>query len=173
MGLCLPKPYARKLSQINVPDVEWCHASWYVLYPVARLPHLSRDSFHYSESERSNKCMQRGMPLWERLGRQVIPIRSRDCCYYHSVNWRRVAAEAIKIAQKVPLAAQPPPWLPADDSSEAEAAYERACQPQADLIELVDACDIPERECKAVEELLDPATAIWLHHPAGRSYLVY
>jgi hypothetical protein len=26
-------------------DAEWCHASWYVIYPVALLPHLERDSF--------------------------------------------------------------------------------------------------------------------------------
>ena len=61
-------------------DAGWCHANWYVIYPVALLPRLERDSFDYSEPERSNRCMRRGMPLWERLGRQVIGMRPRDCC---------------------------------------------------------------------------------------------
>ena len=63
-------------------------------------------SFNYAETQRSNRCMRRGMPPWERLGRQVIRMQRRDCCYYHGVDWRRVAAEAVRIAREVPLAAQ-------------------------------------------------------------------
>jgi len=150
-----------------MPDDDWCHASWYVIYPVARLPHLARDSFRYSEAARSNRCMRRGMPVWERLTRQIIPIRLRNCCYYHSVDWPKVAAEAIRLAQKVPLAAQQAAWLPEDDTSESQAAYERVWRPYNDLFELVNECDLPERECEAVTDLLDPAAAICLHHLAG------
>ena len=75
-------------------DAEWCPANWYVIFPVALLPRLERDSFDYAETELSNRCMRRPIPLWERLGHQVIRGRPRDCCYYHSLDWRRVAAEA-------------------------------------------------------------------------------
>jgi hypothetical protein len=145
-------------------DTEWCYASWYVIYPVALLPHLERDSFGYAEPERSNMCMRRGMPLGERLGRQVVRMRPRDCCYYHSVDWRRVAAEARRIAHEVPLAAQSPPWWPADDSDEAEQAYERAWQPHEHVRDLAAACGLAESEREALRELLDPATAIWPVH---------
>jgi hypothetical protein len=155
-----------------VTDSEWCPASWYVIYPVALLPPLERDSFHYSEAERSNKCMRRGMPLWERLKRQVVHGQPRDCCYYHSVDWHKVANEACRIAREVPLAAQLPPWRPGDDSDEAEEAYERAWKPHDDAQDRAAACDLPEREREAVDELLSPATAIWLVH-AGSSPLDY
>jgi hypothetical protein len=154
-------------------DAEWCHANWYVIYPVALLPHLERDSFDYAEPQRSNNCMRRGMPLWERLGRQVVRKRPLDCCYYHSVEWRTVAAEAVRIARAVPLAAQMPPWWADDDGDEAEQAYERAWQPHDDARDLAAACGLPEREREAVRELLAPATAIWLRHLAGSSSLDY
>jgi hypothetical protein len=154
-------------------DAEWCHANWYVIHPVALLPQLERDSFDYAEPQRSNNCMRRGMPLWERLGRQAIRMRPRDCCYYHGVDWRTVAAEAVRIARAVPLAAQMPPWWAEDDSDEAEQAYERAWQPHHQADDLAAACDLPERECEAVQELLAPATAIWLHHLAGSPSLDY
>jgi hypothetical protein len=150
-------------------DGEWCPASWYVIFPVALLPQLERGSFRYTEPERSNRCMQRGMPLRERLGRQLVPGRTRDCCYYHGVDWRRVAAHACRIASEVPLAAQPPPWFPADDSDEAVAAYERAHQPHEQAQGLAEACGLPEREREAVGELLSSATAIWLVHAGGSS----
>lgn len=154
-------------------DAEWCQANWYVIYPVALLPHLERDSFNYAETQRSNRCMRRGMPPWERLGRQVIRMQRRDCCYYHGVDWRRVAAEAVRIAREVPLAAQMPPWWAEDDSDEAEQAYERAWQPHDEVRDLAAACDLPERERKAVQELLAPATALWLHHQGSGSPLAY
>jgi hypothetical protein len=154
-------------------DAEWCHAMWYVIYPVALLPRLERDSFDYAESERSNRCMRRGMPLWERLGRQLVPLRPQDCCYYHGVDWRRVGGEAVRIAREFPLTAQMPPWWPEDDSDEAEQAYDRAWQPHDDIRGLAGACDLPEREREAVQELLSPATALWLHHPGRSSSLGY
>ena len=155
-------------------DAECCDANWYVIYPVALLPHLERDSFDYSEPERSNRCMRRGVPLWERLGRQVVRRRPRDCCYYHRVDWHRVAAEASRIAREVPLAAQSPPGLPENDSDEAEQAYEHAWQPHDDARDLAAACGLPEREREAVKELLSPATAIWLtHEEEGSSSLGY
>jgi hypothetical protein len=153
-------------------DAEWCPASWYVIYPVALLPHLERDLLDYGETGRSG-CMLRGTPLRERLGRQVVRMRPRDCCYYHSVDWRPVAAEASRIAREVPLAAQMPPWFPEDDSDEAEQTYERAWQSHDDARDLAAACTLPERERKAIRELLSPATAIWLHHRAGSSSLDY
>jgi len=33
-------------------DAGLCHANWYVIYPVALLPRLERDSLDYSEPER-------------------------------------------------------------------------------------------------------------------------
>jgi hypothetical protein len=157
----------------HMADAEWCQANWYVIYPVALLPRLERDSFDYAETDRSNnRCMRRGMPLWERLGREVVRRRPGDCCYYHSVDWRRVAAEARRIAREVPLAAQLPSGWPEDDSDEAEQAYEHAWQPHRDARHLAAACDLPEREREAVEELLGPETAIWLNH-SGSSSLDY
>ena len=135
-------------------DAEWCHANWYVIYPVALLPRLERDSFDYAETQRSNRCMQQGDALWERLGRQVVRMQPRDCCYYHCVDWRRVAAEAVKIAREVPLAAQMPPWWAEDDSDAAERAYERAWQPHDEARDLAAVCDLPEHEREAVQELL-------------------
>ena len=151
-------------------DAEWCHANWYVIYPVALLPHLERDSFDYAEPQRSNNCMRRGMPLWERLGRQVVRKRPLDCCYYHSVEWRTVAGEAVRIARAVPLAAQMPPWWADDDSDEAEQAYERAWQPHDDARDLAAACGLPERERKAVRELLSSSDSYLAASP-GRQFV--
>lgn len=132
----------------------WCEATWYVIYPVALLPRLEPGSLDRSESQRSPGCMRRGMPLRERLGRQVVRRRPRDCCYYHGVNWRRVASVAVRIAYEVPLATQ---WDPPDDCSEADRAHE-----------LAGACGLPEREREAVRDLLNPVTGIDLGH-IGRS----
>lgn len=76
------------------------------------------------------------------------------------------------IARKIPLAAQPPPCGLESDSDEADQAYERAWWPQGQVQELVAACDLPERERGALEELLSPASAIWLVH-VGDSALGY
>lgn len=152
---------------------EWCTAQWYVIYPVALLPRLERGSFDYSEQERSNACMQHGMPLRERLGRQIVRRGPKECCYYHSVDWCRAAAEAIRIAHEVPLAAELPPYWPEDDTDEAEEAYERAWEPQDEMRKLARACGLRQREREAVEELLSPATAICLVHSAGERRLGY
>jgi hypothetical protein len=152
---------------------DWCTAQWYVIYPVALLPRLEPGSFEYVEAARSNACMQHGMPLPERLGRQIMRRRPRECCYYHSVDWRKVAAEAIRIARQVPFAAQLPPWLPGDDTHEEVEAYERAWQPQEEMRQLAPACAPGEREREAVRELLSPATAINVGHEAGDHELGY
>jgi len=60
-----------------------------------------------------------------------------------------------------------PPWGADDDSDEAEQAYERAWQPHHHADNLAASCDLPEREREAVQELLDPAAAIWLRHESG------
>lgn len=149
-------------------DAESCRADWYVIYPVALLPQLDGDAL----TGRSGKCMRRGMPRWERLGRQVIPMRARDCCYYHGIDWRRVAVEAAKIARTIPLAAQLPPLLP-EDGDEAWEAYDRAWQPVHDADALAAACELPEPERKAVKELVSPTSAIRIVHSAATSVLDY
>ena len=153
---------------------EWCPAQWYVIYPVALLPPLERGSFTYSEAERSNACMQHGMPVRERLGRQIVRRGPKECCYYHSIDWRKVVVEAIRIAREIPLAAQLPPipWEE-DDTDEAADAYERAWDPQRDMRQLARTCDLGEREREALRELLSPATAISLGHVSGEHHLSY
>jgi hypothetical protein len=154
----------------HMADAERCLASWYVIYPVALLPRLERNSL----IGRSGRCMRRGMPPWERLGRQVSPMRPRDCCYYHGIDWRRVAVKAEEIAHAIPLAAQSPPqWWPQNDSDEAKEARKRARQPRHDASALADACDLPEPERSAVKELLSPTTAIWIVHSRASSSLDY
>lgn len=141
-------------------EQDWCPADWYVIYPVALLPGLEPGSFKYSEQQRSNSCMQAGTPWRTRIGRQFRPREPRDCCYYHSVNWKLVAREAIRIAQLVPLAAMQPPWFPDGDSAEAQAAYDKAHEPLHRVDDLVEECGLPGRERKALDELLSPGTAI-------------
>jgi len=43
-----------------------------------------------------------GVPAWWRcLARQVVPRRTvRDCCYYHSTDWRQVSAAAIQVTRQ-------------------------------------------------------------------------
>lgn len=46
-------------------------------------------------------CITTAPPWWRCLARQVIPRRTtRDCCYYHRVNWRQVSAAAIRITRQ-------------------------------------------------------------------------
>jgi hypothetical protein len=46
-------------------------------------------------------CITASPPWWRRLARQVIPRRTtRDCCYYHRVNWRQVSAAAIRVTRQ-------------------------------------------------------------------------
>lgn len=46
-------------------------------------------------------CITAAQPWWRCLARQVIPRRTtRDCCYYHRVNWRQVSAAAIRVARQ-------------------------------------------------------------------------
>ena len=56
-------------------------------------------------------CIKTAPPWWMRLVRQVIPRRAtRDCCYYHRVDWHQVNAAAIRAtrqARREGLAGQP------------------------------------------------------------------
>ena len=46
-------------------------------------------------------CITAAAPWWRRLARQVIPLRTtRDCYYYHRVNWRQVSAVAIRVTRQ-------------------------------------------------------------------------
>lgn len=46
-------------------------------------------------------CITAAPPWWRRLARQVIPRRStRDCCYYHRVNWRQVSSAAVRVMRQ-------------------------------------------------------------------------
>lgn len=46
-------------------------------------------------------CITAAPPWWRCLARQVIPSRTtRDCCYYHRVNWRQVSAAAVRVTRQ-------------------------------------------------------------------------
>jgi hypothetical protein len=46
-------------------------------------------------------CLDTTPPWRQRAARQLIPRhRVRGCCYYHSINWYRVSAAAIRILQQ-------------------------------------------------------------------------
>ncbi len=46
-------------------------------------------------------CIAATPPWWRCLARQVIPRHAtRDCCYYHQVNWRQVSAAAIRVTRQ-------------------------------------------------------------------------
>lgn len=46
-------------------------------------------------------CIDATPPRRQRVGRQLIPRRrTRDCCYYHSIDWHRVSAAAIRILRR-------------------------------------------------------------------------
>jgi hypothetical protein len=70
------------------PDPEPVHqVAWTILLPGPR--------------GRNRGCIN-GAPLWWRcLAWQAIPRRPvRDCCCYHSIDWRRVSAAAIRITRQ-------------------------------------------------------------------------
>jgi hypothetical protein len=46
-------------------------------------------------------CFRAAPPWWRCLARQLLPRREvRDCCYYHSINWRQVSAAAIRVTRQ-------------------------------------------------------------------------
>ncbi|HEX3958588.1 MAG TPA: hypothetical protein VHZ03_18490 [Trebonia sp.] len=46
-------------------------------------------------------CITAAPPWWQCLVRQAIPRRTtRDCYYYHWVNWRQVSAAAIRVTRQ-------------------------------------------------------------------------
>jgi hypothetical protein len=68
------------------PEPAW-HVAWTILLPRPR--------------GMDRGCITAAPPWWRCLARQVIPRRAvRDCCYYHSVSWRRVSAAAIRVTRQ-------------------------------------------------------------------------
>jgi hypothetical protein len=110
------------------PEPDW-RVAWTILLPRPR--------------GMNRGCFRTGPPWWRRLARQVIPRRaSRDCCYYHRVDWHQVSATAIRVtrqARREGLAGQ--------------ALSGRAA-------ELAEAQDLPPQEKEALGKLLVEYTAI-------------
>lgn len=47
-------------------------------------------------------CMAAPVPWPVRLARQVIPrAHIRDCCWPHSIDWRKASAVAIRLARRL------------------------------------------------------------------------
>ncbi len=68
------------------PDPEW-QVAWTILLPRPR--------------GMNRGCIKTAPPWWMRLARQVIPRRAtRDCCYYHRVDWHQVNAAAIRVTRQ-------------------------------------------------------------------------
>ncbi|MGH3220783.1 MAG: hypothetical protein ACRDPY_19150 [Streptosporangiaceae bacterium] len=45
-------------------------------------------------------CIRATPPWWQRASRQLIPRRQTRDCYYHSIDWHRVSAAAIRIVRR-------------------------------------------------------------------------
>jgi hypothetical protein len=88
-------------------------------------------------------CFTGAPPWWRRLGRQLVPRgRTRTCCYYHGVDWRRVSAAAIRIARQIRA-----------EGRAGDAHISRA-------YDLAASADLPQLERDALAELLAGPTAI-------------
>jgi hypothetical protein len=96
-------------------------------------------------------CFTGAPPWWRRLGRQLIPRgRVMTCCYYHSVDWRRVSAAAIRIARQ----------LRGAGDAHTSRAYDLAA-----------AAGLPRLEREALAELLAGSSGIRVDHDdQGRRY---
>ena len=101
-------------------------------------------------------CMDGAAPWRRCAGRQLIPRRgTRDCCYYHSVNWHQVSAAAIRITRQ------------ARAEGLAGWAFAERVTGLADAQE-----GLPPAEKEALAELLDGGTAIQPTRNAnGRFYV--
>jgi len=67
------------------PEPDW-RVAWTILLPRPR--------------GMNRGCFKTAPPWWTRLARQVIPRRAtRDCCYYHRVDWHQVSAAAIQVTR--------------------------------------------------------------------------
>ncbi len=99
-------------------------------------------------------CFTGAPPWWRRLGRQVVPRgRTRTCCYYHGVDWRRVSAAAIRIARQIRA-----------EGRAGDAHISRA-------YDLAASADLPQLERDALAELLAGPTAIRVgRDDQGRRY---
>jgi hypothetical protein len=99
-------------------------------------------------------CFTGAPPWWRRLGRQLVPCRrTRTCCYYHGVDWRRVSAAAIRIARQIRAEGR------AGDAHTSR-AYDLAAE-----------ADLPQPEREALAELLAGPSAIRVgRDDQGRRY---
>jgi hypothetical protein len=102
-------------------------------------------------------CLDAMPPWWQRAGRQLIPQPgTRDCCYYHSIDWHQVSAAAIRIL-----------WQVRAEGLAGEAFTDR-------LSDLADAGNLPDPERHALWELLSDGAGIQLTGDGrgrGRSYI--
>ena len=159
---------------------EWSDAQWYVIFPVACLPALEAGSLERMEASREPACMKDGIPVNVRIGRQLIPRGPRECCSYHSIDWRRASAAAVSVARQVPAAAERMPsylallafdGLDSAEFREWEEQQEREVErwqgPQDEVKRLLAASGIAGREQEAAASLLDPEDGIMLAHWAG------
>ena len=157
-------------DSLSAGEGEWPECTRYVVFPVARLPPLEPGNLDRSERERGLECMRGGIPLSIRLGRQLFSRRgARDCCVYHSVDWRRVSAVAVDVARRVPDA----PRLWDQDGSRWDPDGERWWQARCHIGELLTATALTDAERSFAESLLLPHDGIILGHMAGDRRLSY
>jgi hypothetical protein len=88
-------------------------------------------------------CFTKAPSWWRRLARQVTPRRAtRDCCYYHSIDWHQVSAAAIRVTRQARR-----------EGMDGLALGHRAA-------ELAEAQDLPPQEKEALVELFTGSTTI-------------
>jgi hypothetical protein len=132
------------------------------------------------EASRDPACMKKGIPTHVRIGRQLIPQGPRECCSYHSIDWRRASAAAVSLARQVPTAAEKMPSrltsLAFDDPDSAgfreweqqqEHEFDRWQGSQDEVKRLLAVSGLAEDERKAAASLLDSEDGIILAHLAG------
>jgi hypothetical protein len=124
--------------------------------------------------------MKKGIPIYVRIGRQLISQGPRECCSYHSIDCRRASAAAVSIARQVPTAAERMPSYLASlafdspDSAEfreweqrQEHEFDRWQGSQDEVKRLLAASGLSEGEREAAASLLNPEDGIILSHWAG------
>jgi hypothetical protein len=101
--LILETDAAERRGVAAYSEEDWPIAVRYQIVWVARLPSVGPGSLERSEEDRTPACMQYGVPIDTRIGRQIIPrSHVQRCCWYHSVDWHRASAAAINVAREVP-----------------------------------------------------------------------
>jgi hypothetical protein len=99
-------------------------------------------------------CLTTIPPWWQRAVRQVVPRhRTRDCCHYHSIDWHRVSASAIRIVRQAHV-----------EGLTGEAFAGR-------VSELIRAGDLPGLERQAARELLSDEAGIQLSRDDDGPYI--